>query len=244
MCMNEYLPELGEFLKARRAQLSPRTVDLPEFGAPRRAPGLRREEVAHLAKISSYSHARSEQGRAPVTGAVPAALVRVVHLDDDQRDHLFALAAIDERAPRRRPAQKVQPPLKRLLDELSATPALVPGRRMDIWAWNAMAAALLPTSNGFRTRSATTPGHSSLPPPPGSSTWTGGRSPGPASPNYAWRPSSDAPWSGQVRILASAGDRHSRRRRHARTDPAPSARFTSVTAAGRLAGGRSRGGPG
>ncbi|MEH0554104.1 helix-turn-helix transcriptional regulator [Streptomyces sp. B21-101] len=143
MRMNEYLPELGEFLIACRARLSPRTVGLPEFGAPRRVTGLRREEVAHLAGISSYSYARLEQGRAPVPKSVLAALVRVLHLDDDQRDHLFALAAKDERPPRRRPAQKVQPQLRRLLDELSATPALVLGRRTDVLAWNAMAAALL-----------------------------------------------------------------------------------------------------
>ncbi|MFH9553354.1 helix-turn-helix domain-containing protein [Streptomyces sp. NPDC017435] len=142
MTSDAHLNELGQFLKLRRAELSPRTVGLPDTSG-RRVPGLRREEVALLAGISSYSYARLEQGRAPVTGAVLAALVRVLHLDDDQRDHLFALAAIDERAPRRRQAQKVQPQLKRLLDELSATPALVLGRRMDILAWNAMAAALL-----------------------------------------------------------------------------------------------------
>ncbi|WP_419664941.1 helix-turn-helix domain-containing protein [Streptomyces sp. 2-1] len=143
MCSKAHLAELGEFLKVCRAQLSPRTVGLPESGAPRRVPGLRREEVAQLAGISADRYARLEQGRAPVSTAVLATLVRVLHLDDDQRDHLFALAASGECAPRRRPAQKVQGQLRRLLDELTATPALVLGRHMDILAWNALAAALL-----------------------------------------------------------------------------------------------------
>ncbi|MFF3846469.1 helix-turn-helix transcriptional regulator [Streptomyces sp. NPDC002328] len=143
MYSKEHVSELGEFLKECRAQLSPRTVGLPESGAPRRVPGLRREEVARLAGISTRSYARLEQGRAPVSRSVLTALVRVLHLDDDQRDHLFELVAIGERAPRSRPAQKVHPRLRRILDELTSTPALVLGRHLDILAWNALAAALL-----------------------------------------------------------------------------------------------------
>ncbi|WSQ13707.1 helix-turn-helix transcriptional regulator [Streptomyces sp. NBC_01231] len=143
MTSDAHLNELGEFLKARRAELSPRTVGLPDAGGSRRVPGLRREEVAQLSGISTDRYTRLEQGRASVPTPVLAALVRVLHLDDDQRDHLFALAAGDECAPRRRPAQKVQPQLRRLLDELTATPALILGRHMDILAWNALAAALL-----------------------------------------------------------------------------------------------------
>ncbi|MFM9700904.1 helix-turn-helix transcriptional regulator [Streptomyces europaeiscabiei] len=138
-----HFPELGKFLKECRAQLSPRTVGLPESGASRRVPGLRREEVAQLLGISAYSYARLEQGRAPVPRSVLTALVRVLHLDDDRRDHLVELAASGEYEPRRRPAQKVHPQLRRILDELTATPALVLGRHLDILAWNPLAAALL-----------------------------------------------------------------------------------------------------
>ncbi|MFI5679865.1 helix-turn-helix transcriptional regulator [Streptomyces cellulosae] len=136
------LVELGEFLKVCRARLSPRTVGLPESGAPRRVKGLRREEVARLAGLSTDCYARLERGRVPVSRPVLARLVRVLHLDDAERDHLFALAAQGDCLPRRRPAQKVQPQLERLLDELPATPALVLGRHMDILAWNPLAAAL------------------------------------------------------------------------------------------------------
>ncbi|MFF7073409.1 helix-turn-helix transcriptional regulator [Streptomyces pseudovenezuelae] len=135
--------ELGEFLKVCRAQLGPRTVGLPESGAPRRVPGLRREEVARLAGISTHAYTRLEQGRAPVPTTVIATLARVLHLDDAQRDHLFELAAAGAREPRRRPVQKVHPQLRRILDELSTTPALVIGRHLDILAWNPLAAALL-----------------------------------------------------------------------------------------------------
>ncbi|MFE1837807.1 helix-turn-helix domain-containing protein [Streptomyces sviceus] len=143
MYTEAHLPELGEFLKVCRAQLSPRTVGLPECGAPRRVPGLRREEVAHLVGISTRAYARLEQGRTPVPRTVLATLARVLHLDDAQRNHLFELSARGTCEPRRRPAQTVHPQLRRILDELSTTPALVLGRHLDILAWNPLAAALL-----------------------------------------------------------------------------------------------------
>ncbi|WSQ14808.1 helix-turn-helix transcriptional regulator [Streptomyces sp. NBC_01231] len=143
MTSDAHLNGLGEFLEACRAQLSPRTVGLPESRAPRRVPGLRREEVAQLSGISTDRYTRLEQGRAPVPTSVLATLVRVLHLDDEQRDHLFALAAGDECAPRRRRAQKVQPQLRRLLDELAETRAR-PGASHRNYA------RLVFTDRGFR----------------------------------------------------------------------------------------------
>ena len=143
MYTEAHSPDLGEFLKACRARLSPRTVGLPESGAPRRVPGLRRAEVAQLLGISTHTYARLEQGRAPVSRSVLARLARVLHLDDDQRDHLFELAAGSVGEPRRRPAQKVHPQLRRILDELTTSPALGIGRHLDILAWNPPAVALL-----------------------------------------------------------------------------------------------------
>ncbi|MFD7219811.1 helix-turn-helix domain-containing protein [Streptomyces sp. NPDC059892] len=143
MNRDAHLNELGEFLRARRAGLSPRTVGLPDSGSPRRVPGLRREEVAQLAAISTDFYTRLEQGRIQASAPVLAALARVLHLDDDQRDYLFGLAGKDQKRPRRRALQKVQPQLRRLLDDLTATPAIVMGRRMDVLAWNALAAALV-----------------------------------------------------------------------------------------------------
>lgn len=143
MTRDAHLNELGEFLKARRAELSPRTVGLPDIGAPRRVPGLRREEVAQLAAISTDYYTRLEQGRIQASAPVLTALARVLHLDDDQHDYLFGLAGKIPTRPQRRTRQKVQPQLLRLLDDLTATPAIVMGRRMDILAWNALAVALV-----------------------------------------------------------------------------------------------------
>ena len=143
MTIDDHAGELGEFLKARRAEVSPRTVGLPETGTKRRVKGLRREEVAMLAAISTDYYTRIEQGRRPASAPVLDVLARVLHLDDEEREYLFDLAGKDAQRPRRRSAQTVQPQLRRLLDELTTSPAFILGRRMDILAWNRMAAALL-----------------------------------------------------------------------------------------------------
>ncbi|WP_329331761.1 helix-turn-helix transcriptional regulator [Streptomyces sp. NBC_00663] len=143
MTSNVPLNELGEFLKRRRSELSPRTVGLPETGRTRRVAGLRREEVAQLASISTDYYTRLEQGRMQASAPVLDALAQVLHLDDDERGYLFQLAGKPAVRTRRRGRQKVQPQLQRVLDDLTATPALVQGRRGDILAWNALAAALV-----------------------------------------------------------------------------------------------------
>ncbi|MCX4774682.1 helix-turn-helix transcriptional regulator [Streptomyces sp. NBC_01260] len=143
MTRSAHLNELGEFLRTRRAELSPRAVGLPDTGGPRRVTGLRREEVAQLTAISTDYYTRLEQGRIQGSGPVLSMLAQVLHLNDDQHDYLFELAGKDRARPRRRVRQKVQPQLQRLLDDLSTTPALVMGRRMDVLAWNSPAAALV-----------------------------------------------------------------------------------------------------
>jgi transcriptional regulator with XRE-family HTH domain len=143
MTANVPLNELGEFLKKRRSELSPRTVGLPETDRPRRVAGLRREEVAQLASISTDYYTRLEQGRMQASAPVLDVLARVLHLDDDERGYLFQLAGKTTTRTRRRGRQKVQPQLQRVLDDLTATPAVVQGRRGDILAWNALAAALV-----------------------------------------------------------------------------------------------------
>jgi transcriptional regulator with XRE-family HTH domain len=135
--------ELGEFLKARRADLDPVAVGLPEGGA-RRVPGLRREEVAVLASISTDYYSRLEQGRIQASPSVLASLARVLRLDEDQRAYMYELAAKDDyRPPPRRRRPKVQPQLQRMLDDLALTPAFVIGPRTEIVAWNALAAAMI-----------------------------------------------------------------------------------------------------
>ena len=139
---NAHRGEFGAFLKARRGELTPAQAGLPDTGK-RRVPGLRREEVAALAAISSDYYMRLEQGRLAPSAPVLEALARVLQLDDDQRSYLSELAGKDANRPRRRPRQTVQPTLQRTLNDLQCTPALVLGRRMDILAWNPLAAALV-----------------------------------------------------------------------------------------------------
>ncbi|MFF7167048.1 helix-turn-helix domain-containing protein [Streptomyces sp. NPDC008086] len=137
------LNELGEFLRKRRSELSPRTVGLPDTGGPRRVAGLRREEVAQLASISTDYYTRLEQGRIQASVPVLDTLARGLHLDDDEHGYLFELAGKTVTRTRRRGTQQVQPQLQRVLDGLTTTPAMVQGRRGDLLAWNSLAAALI-----------------------------------------------------------------------------------------------------
>ncbi|GAB3935927.1 helix-turn-helix domain-containing protein [Kribbella albertanoniae] len=135
--------DLGAFLKARRAELDPAAVGLPATG-PRRVAGLRREEVAVLAAISTDYYSRLEQGRIQASPPVLESLARVLRLDDDQRSYMYELAAKDDYRPvRRRPRPKVQPQLQRMLDGMVLTPAFVIGPRTEIVAWNALGAAMI-----------------------------------------------------------------------------------------------------
>jgi transcriptional regulator with XRE-family HTH domain len=137
--------ELGAFLKASRARLSPHEVGLPEdeTATRRKVAGLRREEVARLAAISVDYYTRLEQGRVQASASVLATLARALRLDEDQQAYLYRIAGKTDDGPRRRQAaQRARPAVRHLLDQLTATPAIVLGKRMDIVAWNDSAAAL------------------------------------------------------------------------------------------------------
>src|SRR5690242_18779833 len=86
--------ELADFLRRRREAIRPAEVGLAD-GPRRRTAGLRREEVAMLAGMSSDYVVRLEQGRSsqPSTQLL-GALARALRLSDDERDHLFHLAEI------------------------------------------------------------------------------------------------------------------------------------------------------
>ncbi|MFF4355079.1 helix-turn-helix domain-containing protein [Streptomyces sp. NPDC001530] len=133
---------LGAFLRVRRAQLDPLECGLPETDSARKVTGLRREEVARLAAISVDYYTRLEQGRVRASAPVLTTLARALRLDDDQQKYLYELAGRTDVHPRRRPVQRVRPAMRRLLAQLTHTPALVLGKRLDILAWNPAAAAL------------------------------------------------------------------------------------------------------
>ncbi|MFH8496762.1 helix-turn-helix domain-containing protein [Streptomyces coeruleorubidus] len=142
MHRDPHLNELGEFLKARRAELSPSEVGL-RGGQRRRVSGLRREEVALLASISTEYYTRIEQGRLQASAALLNDIARVLRLNEAQRTYLFDLATRQRvRPPFSGDRQRVDPQLQRMLDDLTATPAFVIGRRTDILGWNQLAAGL------------------------------------------------------------------------------------------------------
>ncbi|MBW8485366.1 helix-turn-helix transcriptional regulator [Actinomadura parmotrematis] len=134
--------ELGAFLHARRARLSPADLGLDAAGGRRRVPGLRRSEVAAEAGISADYYARLEQGRdLNVSEEVLDGLARVLRLSEVERRHLHELARPGgARAPE---VQLVRPQLLQVLETMEAAPALVLGRRLDVLAWNRLATRLV-----------------------------------------------------------------------------------------------------
>ena len=134
--------DLGLFLTARRAALSPDAADIRWSGV-RRVPGLRREEVAMLAGVSVDYYARLEQGREQNPSAsVLHALSRALDLAPDAREHLFRLAGATPSASLSPVSEQIDPSLHRLMDAWPDTPALVLNRRLDILALNPLARAL------------------------------------------------------------------------------------------------------
>ena len=129
----------GEFLRSRRARLSP---EAPEevTRQRRRAPGLKREEVARRASISAEWYVKLEQGRAvsPSTETVEA-LGHALRLDAVELVHLRSLAAAGGRQSFKR--EDVPDTIRRLVTSLPA-PAYLTGQRWDILAWNAATTAL------------------------------------------------------------------------------------------------------
>ncbi|MEU3459048.1 helix-turn-helix domain-containing protein [Streptomyces sp. NPDC006733] len=142
--------ELADFLRRRRARLSPADVGLTG-GVRRRTPGLRREEVARLAGMSADYYARLEQARGPrPSRQMLGALARALRLAGDEREELFRLAGEGLSPPHRRGAAAdpagsahVRPALLLILDRLDDTPAQVVNGAGDVLARNPLAAALL-----------------------------------------------------------------------------------------------------
>jgi transcriptional regulator with XRE-family HTH domain len=134
---------LGDYLRARREQVRPEDVGLVA-GARRRVAGLRREELALLAGISSDYYLRLEQGRDKrPSPQVLDALARALLLDVKATEYLHQLASstggrLD------RPAVEVSAAGTEQLIEQFAMPAIVASRCLDVLAANPIARALSP----------------------------------------------------------------------------------------------------
>jgi hypothetical protein len=141
VCMGQSA-EFGEFLKAMRSRLSPEDAGAGPTSGARRVPGLRREEVARLAGVSTDYYVRLEQGRnIHPSRTVLDAVSRALRLDSSEHAHMVDLlencaGSAKSTAPA---VQGVRPALRQLLDAVGDLPAMVLGRRSDVLAGNRMA---------------------------------------------------------------------------------------------------------
>ena len=142
-CMDQR-EQIKEFLASRRARITPEQAGVPTFHGTRRVPGLRREEVAHLAGVSVDYYTRIERGK--IDGAsleVLEAIARALQLDDVERDHLMDLVQIKRPKPvARRPVpSRVPTSVQQVLDSITV-PAVVQNAHLDLVAANTIAKAV------------------------------------------------------------------------------------------------------
>jgi len=136
------LNPLGAWLKNRRTKLDPASFGLA--GGRRRTLGLRREEVAQRAGISTTWYTWLEQGRGGRASAdVLDRIAEALTLTGVEREHLFLLGLGRPPEVRYRGSDPITPRLQRLLDVLEYSPAIVRTATWDVVAWNRAAAAVL-----------------------------------------------------------------------------------------------------
>ena len=134
--------DLGALLRLWRDRLSPVDVGLSS-GGPRRATGLRREELASLAGVSVDYLVRLEQGRASRPSAqVAASLARALQLTDTERDHLFVLSGLLPPSSTDVPSH-IPPGVQRLVARLNESPIAVFTAAWDLLTWSPLWSALI-----------------------------------------------------------------------------------------------------
>jgi transcriptional regulator with XRE-family HTH domain len=143
--------ELGDFLRSRRAALSPAQSGVPTYGTPRRVPGLRREEVAQLAGVSVNYYTRLEQGEShQMSDSVMEAIANALRLDESERLHLLRLAWPAQVARREIGPESVRPAVHALAESTTGQAAIIVGRRADLLGGNRLGFALLGVDLGER----------------------------------------------------------------------------------------------
>ncbi|WP_329260539.1 helix-turn-helix transcriptional regulator [Actinoallomurus sp. NBC_01490] len=137
--------DIRDFLISRRAKLTPERVGLPT-SRRRRVPGLRREEVAALAGVSTEWYTRLEKGHiGGVSEDVLEAVARALLLNEDERTYLLDLARAarpTRRRSHRRKDVKIPSSVQWMVDSMTMAPAFVRTGRLDIVASNALCRAL------------------------------------------------------------------------------------------------------
>jgi transcriptional regulator with XRE-family HTH domain len=144
--------ELAEFLRSRRARLSPEQAGLAR-GLRRRTPGLRREEVASLAGVSTEWYTWLEQGRdINVSVQLLESLAHVLQLDDNERTYLFLLALKQPPPVEIFSLPTISPTLQLFLDQLGTTPACAVDARLNFVARNQALSAVFGSFKGQSER--------------------------------------------------------------------------------------------
>ncbi|MFC9358902.1 helix-turn-helix transcriptional regulator [Rhodococcus sp. NPDC057014] len=139
--------EVQQFLTGMRARLTPEEAGVTIFGGERRVPGLRREEVAQLAGVSTTYYTRMERGNLRgVSESVLQSLARTLHMDEVETQHLFDLARASEgaRTSRVKPQSSLPQRATQLLDAMGDVPAVALGRLGDLVGANILGRALFP----------------------------------------------------------------------------------------------------
>jgi transcriptional regulator with XRE-family HTH domain len=141
--------DLRQFLTSRRERLTPAEAGLPDFGGRRRVKGLRREEVALLAGMSTEYYVRLERGNgAGVSESVLDSISRALQLDEAEHAHLHDLVRATNQgarpARRRGPSrpQQLRPAVQQLIETMRDVPVFVQNGRLDAVATNRLGAAL------------------------------------------------------------------------------------------------------
>ncbi|GHO61489.1 hypothetical protein KSC_003810 [Ktedonobacter sp. SOSP1-52] len=121
----------------QRERLLPAQFHLPVGGRRRRTPGLRREELAHLAGIGLTWYVKLEQGQdIQVSAQVLESLACTLQLTPDERNYLFLPAREQFPLPLHTPLPNISVELQNVLDALLPNPAFVTNERLDILGWN------------------------------------------------------------------------------------------------------------
>ncbi|MEU3983507.1 helix-turn-helix transcriptional regulator [Streptomyces sp. NPDC026672] len=144
-------PEFGDFLRSRRAALSPAEAGFALYGPARRVPGLRREEVAELAGISVHYYTRIEQGETHhLSDSVLAGLANALRLGPVERRHLVRLARAPHRRRHRPDDGEVRDSVRAIVEENTGQAAFLLGPRADLLTANPLGYALLGVPPGRR----------------------------------------------------------------------------------------------
>lgn len=147
--------ELGAFLRARRAAMTPERAGIRTYGSPRRVAGLRREEVAELAGLSTNYYARIEQGKDHrMSDAVIESIARALQLDRAERIYLLRLARPRPIELPNSESEAVRPSILALIQSMTDRAAFLLNHRMDLLGFNSLGAALHGLRPGQRPNAA------------------------------------------------------------------------------------------